>query len=175
MKNWFTKLVSSRLMGWAVAKSSREPNFCVGPKNDPYMKRWRVLPKNPFMNIYIHQFMHDDDDRALHDHPWASLSMLLGPHPLSEIYIVPEVYKKMQDLGYVPDTFQRELEVGSWNYRRPKFAHRIVIYKPGTYTLFLIGPRVREWGFYCPKGWKHWKKYSSVTNKGEIGVGCDDH
>lgn len=47
-----------------------------GPKRD-YLKRWHMIPRNPWFNIYLHYFVHGDDDRALHDHPWASASLLL--------------------------------------------------------------------------------------------------
>lgn len=47
-----------------------------GPPRD-YLKRWHLLPRNRWFNIYLHHFVHGDDDRALHDHPWASASLLL--------------------------------------------------------------------------------------------------
>ena len=54
----------------------REPDFLIGPsKDDPYMMRWWWLPRNRFLNVYVHVVRHDDDDRALHDHPWPSLSL----------------------------------------------------------------------------------------------------
>ncbi|MGH8074261.1 MAG: hypothetical protein ACREO4_09325 [Lysobacter sp.] len=47
-----------------------------GPRR-PYLTRWHVIPRNPWFNIYLHYFEHGDDDRALHDHPWRSWSLLL--------------------------------------------------------------------------------------------------
>jgi hypothetical protein len=41
------------------------------------MRRWWVIPRNKFFNIYLHHFLHSDDDRALHDHPWWNVSILL--------------------------------------------------------------------------------------------------
>jgi len=38
----------------------------------------------------------------------------------------------------------------------------------------MTGPRVREWGFHCPNGWRHWKDFVSQENKGEQGVGCGE-
>lgn len=41
-------------------------------------------------------------------------------------------------------------------------------------TLFITGPRVREWGFWCPKiGWRHWRVFTDPDNTGQIGRGCD--
>lgn len=48
-----------------------------GPRR-PYLSRWHILPRNPWFNIYLHKFVHGDDDRALHDHPWRSWSLLLS-------------------------------------------------------------------------------------------------
>ncbi len=63
---WFEKLAASR-----------PPDFIIGGKNDPYVRRWWIIPRNRFFNIYLHQFLHSDDDRALHDHPWVNFSYLL--------------------------------------------------------------------------------------------------
>lgn len=48
-----------------------------GGERRPYLTRWRVLPRNKWFNIYLHRFIHGDDDRALHDHPWHSASLIL--------------------------------------------------------------------------------------------------
>src|SRR3546814_5856142 len=55
----------------------RPPNFVIGGQQDPYMRRWWVIPRNRFINIYLHQVLRPDDDRALHDHPWINLSIIL--------------------------------------------------------------------------------------------------
>jgi hypothetical protein len=57
--------------------ASRPPDFSIGPKGDRYMLRWWVIPRNRWFNIYLHRFLHDDEDRALHDHPWVSCSYIL--------------------------------------------------------------------------------------------------
>lgn len=48
-----------------------------GPRR-PYLVRWYLIPRNPIFNIRLHRFLHGDDDRALHDHPWRSWSLLLS-------------------------------------------------------------------------------------------------
>lgn len=55
----------------------RKPDLCIGGEDSPYLKRWWLIPRNRFFNVYLHQFLKDDDDRALHDHPWWSVSFLL--------------------------------------------------------------------------------------------------
>jgi hypothetical protein len=55
-------------------RPERDPDFIIG--NPPYMLRWWLLPRNPTFNVYYHRILRDDDDRALHDHPWPSFSRL---------------------------------------------------------------------------------------------------
>lgn len=54
----------------------RPPDLCVGGESDPYLKRWRIV-RTPLFGIYPHKFERSDDPRALHDHPWPSVSLVL--------------------------------------------------------------------------------------------------
>ena len=55
----------------------RKPDFIIGPKDAPYLRRWWIIPRNRLFNIYLHQILRSDDDRALHDHPWINCSIIL--------------------------------------------------------------------------------------------------
>jgi hypothetical protein len=55
----------------------REPDLYIGGKDDPYLLRWYLIPRNRFFNVYLHKIVRSDDDRALHDHPWWWLSVML--------------------------------------------------------------------------------------------------
>src|ERR1700761_448041 len=57
--------------------NSRRADVLIGKPGDTYMRRWWVIPRNRFFNIYLHNFLRSDDDRALHDHPWVNMSILL--------------------------------------------------------------------------------------------------
>lgn len=63
-----------------------------GPKRK-YLVRWHMIPRNRFFNVYLHFFVHGDDDRALHDHPWRSWSLLLDgryrEHTSEWMYAMP--------------------------------------------------------------------------------------
>ena len=59
-------------MNWGIIP--RQPDRVI---NSSYLHRWHILPRNRWCNIYLHRFVGDDDDRALHDHPWWSVSFLL--------------------------------------------------------------------------------------------------
>lgn len=144
---------------------SRDPDFIIGHPDDPYMLRWWWLPRNKFFNVYVHRFLRDDEDRALHDHPWPSLSLLCSGIIL-EHYASPN--------GAYPR--KRFIKAGDWTYRPAEFAHRLVVppQEDVPLTIFITGPRIREWGFHCPQGWRHWKDFVAKGNKGTIGVGCGE-
>ena len=146
----------------------RLPDFLVGGQDNPYLKRWWILPRNPLFNIYLHQFLRSDDDRALHDHPWAWCSILLrGGYT--------EVTQRVADNGRVRALIWRTYLDGSIRIHRPRFAHRLEIdpLQP-CWTLFITGPRVREWGFHCPRGWVPWERFTAPDDKGAIGPGCGE-
>jgi hypothetical protein len=164
---------------------ARAPDFEVGGKVDPYLRRWFVVPRNRWFNVYLHQFLRDDDDRALHDHPWFWCSILLRG-------------------GYVEQTIDaggahrhRRRYAPSMKISSPWRAHRVELFpvwwtiddfdaacdahgtpadmaKAPAWTLFITGPRIRDWGFHCPlQGWIPWQRFTAADDSGAIGPGCD--
>ena len=150
-----------------LSRLGRDPDFIIGTKPDPYIRRWWILPRNRWFNIYLHNILRSDDDRALHDHPWWNVSIVLkggyvevlpGPGGVTD-----------------PDTFRRIWRrPGSVLARRAGAAHRLEIHDRSAWTLFITGPRIREWGFYCPRGWVFWKRFVASDNPGAIGRGCGE-
>lgn len=132
----------------------REPDFIIG---ENYMSRWWIIPRNKYFNIYLHKITGNDEDRALHDHPWHSVSFLLKGR-LKEILKNKVRYPK------------RFLPI----FRSAKMAHRLEVVDSPVWTLFITGPVVRSWGFHCPKGWIHWRSFVEPENKGKIGKGCGE-
>lgn len=139
---------------------SRPPDFIIGTPSDPYLRRWWAIPRNRIFNIYLHQFLRSDDDRALHDHPWWNCSLLLKgeytEHTIPAGGInVRKVYK-----------------AGNVKLRHARYAHRLELHAGECWSLFITGPAMRSWGFHCPQGWRHWRDFVA-ENPGEIGRGCD--
>lgn len=169
----------------------RPPNFVVGA-DDPagaYLRRWYLVPRNRWFNVYLHQFLRSDDDRALHDHPWHWASLLLRGSYVEHTIAAGGIH-------------QRHLRTaGSIKLCGPRAAHRVEVltaahplapanertrYLAGLlqadtplpcWTLFITGPRVREWGFHCPEqGFIPWPRFTRAGmdgRPGEIGPGCD--
>lgn len=141
----------------------RAPDFIIGGAERPYLLRWWLIPRNPVFNVYLHCFLRSDDDRALHDHPWISLSVILrGQYTEHEIAAGGINVKNVRTAG-------------QWRLRRSgKMAHRIELTDGPCWTLFVTGPRYREWGFHCPEaGWIHWGRFTAEGDKGTVGRGCD--
>ena len=135
----------------------RPPDFVIGSGERPYLRRWFVVPRNRLCNVYLHQFLRSDDDRALHTHPWANLSVLLRGS-----------YRE-----HTPDG-AFDLKAGDWKFRRSgNMAHRIELTHGTCWTLFLTGPKYQEWGFLCPRGFVHWRDFTAPGDKGSVGRGCE--
>jgi hypothetical protein len=56
--------------------------------------------------------------------------------------------------------------------RRASAAHRIELHAGPVWTLFIVGPHIREWGFLCPHGWRHWREFTAGDRNGRGGRGC---
>lgn len=158
----------------------REPDFTIGGAADPYLKRWWVIPRNRWFNIYLHHFLRSDDDRALHDHPWVNVSILLRGSYMEHL---PDGRVKMRKpwrpwapwrlvfrLPTQPHRIELLLVDLRTGIRGPFGSHEIPVW-----TLFLTGPNVRAFGFLCPKGWCHWRDFTNPGDDGAtVGRGCDD-
>lgn len=144
------------LQAWAAEIMRREPDFVIG---DHYLRRWWLVPRNEWCNVYLHEIRKSDDDRALHDHPWANRSILIRG---SYIEHTPE------------GVFRRQ--AGDVVERTAETLHRLeVIPGQDAISLFMTGPKVREWGFACPQGWVHWRDFADPDNPGMPGRGCGEH
>jgi hypothetical protein len=141
----------------------RKPDFIIGPSENAYLLRWWIIPRNRWFNIYLHQIRRDDDDRALHDHPWWNLSIILKG-----------CYREIRP-GY-----NKIHRAGSIVLRSATTAHRLELVTENggiryCWSLFITGPRIREWYFHCPKGLVHWKDFVDETDIGNVGRGCGEH
>lgn len=142
--------------------AERFPDFVIG--ND-YLRRWWIIPRNRWLNIYLHEFRASDDDRALHDHPWWSCSIILAGWYLEHL---PADGNPASGRTVATPRF-----AGDITTRAASAAHRIEIVSRPAITLFITGPRRREWGFWCPKGWRSWRVFTARDDSGQIGRGCD--
>lgn len=125
--------------------------------NGEYLLRLTIF-KCPLFAIMFHQFLADDDE-CLHDHPWSFASLIIGG-------------------GYNEDTPDgRRTWYSQFSLlRRPaEWRHRVVLARDRrnrvrrAATLLVMGPKVRQWGFWTPHGWVPWFKYSSTRCDSDPG------
>lgn len=174
-----------RLLNKATAiMASRPPDLVIG---DDYVHRWHVWPRNMLGNVYIHKFLHSDDDAALHDHRTVNLSVLLSgryyehfhaPYPEDDLGIRET---EMVDGKERFTTYRVERKAGDLIARWPWTPHRVELPTGPTgepvpaVTMFVIGPHMRNWGFHYVNGWKSWQDYmghGDTTRYGDRPNGC---
>ena len=161
------------LWAWFCQFFTGRPHVIIGSSANPYMLRWYLLPRNHRINIYLHKFMRDDDDRALHDHPWWFASfMLKGKY----IEWMPMPYTVLGQTVIEPQT----RTAGSLAFRSAEHRHCVKLPRreDGSpipcWTLVMTGPKTRLWGFHCPKGFVPWYEFGRYGDTGDEGAGCGD-
>lgn len=189
--NWLARILFAVLVR-RVAR--RAADLCVGGVADPYLRRWYLCPWSRFDRsraprgfleqlqrrlpaLYVHQFLRDDDDRALHDHPWWSVSLTLRG---AYCEVLPIDQEQPCSLDFSSELFPARLRVvtrkpGALTFRSASMRHRIMVgSSSGAWTLFLTGPRLRDWGFWCRHGFVPWQRFTDPKTAGTTtGAGCD--
>jgi hypothetical protein len=163
-----------RLADRIIARITRRPpDFIIGGRQDPYLFRWFVLPRNPVFNVYLHQFARSDDERAHHDHPWLfNASLILRgsylEHTIRAGGIAKRTLRRAGSMALRWGPAPHRIELLADSYGGPSYSMR------PCWTLFITGPRVRSWGFHCPEqGWIRWDRFTAASDPGATGKGCD--
>lgn len=151
---------------------SRPPDVTLNRQDGtPYLLRWHVIPRNKRFNIYLHKFLGSDDDRALHDHPWWFVSILLKGRYFEHredgsinLRTAPSIAFRKATTAHRVELLRFLDEPRTLEERRSRYLIARAI--PAT-TLIITGPKVRSWGFHCPNGWKHWRKFINHNGCGE--------
>lgn len=151
----------AEIADWAQSvMDSRPPDFIIG---GDYMERWFIIPRNAGPNVYLHRTLRSDDDRALHDHPWANSSLVLRGGYLE---ITPD-----NPLGVIRrpgDVVQRDATA----------RHRLVLGpESSNVSLFFTGPKVRDWGFWCGSDGETfvpWQDFCNPHDRSAVGPGCGE-
>lgn len=165
-------MIGRPLVEWLAAAGfrytlSRQPDFVIG---DDYLHRWWLTPWTGWFikgegwrkqvgrilpNAYLHVVINGDDPRALHDHPFDNLSIILAGS-----------YWEILKGGLC-----KKRSAGDICFRRAETRHRLEVTDGGpVLSLFITGPRRREWGFYTENGWVHWKNYTAENDRGKLAA-----
>lgn len=138
-----------------------KPDLIIGSPDDPQTLRWHIFRFRGWQ-LSLHKWLRSDEDRALHDHSGDNVSLIL----------TRGYFEVLQDGWYY-------WRAPFWPYfRKAETPHRVALAdsRP-VWSLWLRWPPRREWGFVCPKGWRHWRDFCAeeygVAGKSTVGKGCD--
>ena len=123
--------------------------------NDPYLERYYVFLSDrtwfPF-NVFLHKFLKSDPD-DVHDHPWPYATLILRGGYYEWI---PQFNSEGEKIGEIrnwrgPGHF---CVCSATSYHRIELAEGVTCW-----TLFMPGPKQRDWGFLVRNQWIQWEQY----------------
>lgn len=146
-----------------------------GVDEPPLMIRYVIFRCAAF-GIYLHHFCRSDHDRALHDHPWPYVAIILKGG-----------YWEVHDQDRAGQVVEWR-GPGSVLLRPAQWRHRIALPVFGfqddgrqiqqpSWSLVFVGRRAQRWGFFTPQGWCWWRKYDpwkAICEDGVLFEGGED-
>ena len=108
------------------------PQRTITVDGKPYLTRYYILP-----GVFVHHFHSSDQFDEFHNHPWAwAFSIILKGGYVEE---------RLTSRGIT----HRFYKAGSINWLTQWDFHRVDLFDMrGCWTLFFVGPRCRQWGFW---------------------------
>jgi hypothetical protein len=124
-------------------------------ENEPYLERYylflRERKRFPF-NVFLHKFLKSDPD-DVHDHPWPYATLILKGGYWEWIPHFDTVGRKTGE-------YQVWRGPGHFRISKANSFHRIELDPDITaWTLFMPGPKQRDWGFLVKNKWVQWQEY----------------
>lgn len=111
-----------------------------------YIHRWYI--ETPWGAVRLHHWLHSDDDRHFHDHPWNFVTLVLSG---SYTDVSPNGREKMP--------------TGKIAFRHATHKHTVKVDPGGCWTFIISGPIIRRWGFWIGHKWKKANKYFFENGK----------
>jgi hypothetical protein len=124
-------------------------------ENEPYLERYYLFLREreqfPF-NVFLHKFLKSDPD-DVHDHPWPYATLILKGGYWEWIPHFDTVGRKTGE-------YQVWRGPGHFRISKANSFHRIELDPDITaWTLFMPGPKQRDWGFLVKNQWIQWEQY----------------
>jgi hypothetical protein len=150
----------------------------IGQPECPILHRWTLLQFGRRVQegsgvarqykLLLHHFLPHADDRDPHDHPRSFLTLVLkgGYDDISTHYTEDDVVHKYAPVG--PSTaglrgvVTDRLRTGSIRFRSAEHQHTTSVHPDGAWTLVLMGPLRRPWGFWPDGLWMPWRQYHEM-------------
>ena len=123
--------------------------------DEPYLERYYLFLKDrdrfPF-NIFLHKFLKGDPD-DVHDHPWPYATLILKGGYYEWLPQFDSKGNKIAEMCVWRGP-------GSFRVCRANSYHRIELDPSVTaWTLFMPGPKKRDWGFLVNNKWIQHEQY----------------
>ena len=123
--------------------------------NEPYLERYYLFLRDrqwfPF-NVFLHKFLKSDPD-DVHDHPWPYATLILRGGYYEWTPVFDKEGKKIAE-------FCTWRGPGHFRVCRANSFHRIELDPNITaWTLFMPGPKQRDWGFLVRNQWVQHEQY----------------
>lgn len=123
--------------------------------DEPYLERYYLFLKDrawfPF-NVFLHKFLKSDPD-DVHDHPWPYFTVILRGGYWEWVPQFNNSGAKIAEIAHWRAP-------GHFRWCSATSYHRIEL-DPGVtcWTLFMPGPKKRDWGFLVRGQWIQWEQY----------------
>lgn len=160
----------------------------IGPDECPIMHRWTIFSghsgdSSPWCKLMVHHFLPNRDDRDVHDHPRPFITFVLrGEYEdLVPCYCqrVGEVVTLRFDGAGAHCTHchgenvivGERMTPGTIRRRLAHHTHRTRVGAKGCWTLVLMGPIRKPWGFLRDGRWWAWRDYEA---KFGFGMRCEE-
>lgn len=148
-----------KVTGGSSSRWALMQRLVIGPPDSPYLTRLRIV-STPLFGVYLHRLHRPDAERDLHDHPWAFATLVIRGSYMEEFHPDPRQPTARVGRGQIRRAWRR------WSIHRMPLgvAHRIIAVGNDATTLLLVGPKVRQWGFWTRDGWVPWDCYEYATS-----------
>lgn len=141
--------------GWPKAKTI----MSCQSQHGPLLTRYYLTPDWPIA-IYLHQFHASDEDRALHDHPYSFITILLSSGYWEHVPIIGARWNAEKGDWVDVEAVQRVWRCRfSILFRRAEHKHRVELETAPTWTMVIRFKKRRLWGFHTANGWVDWRTY----------------
>jgi hypothetical protein len=165
----------------------------IGPPECPILNRWTLIggatgSASSSLKLMVHHFLPNRDDRDVHDHPRPFLTLVLwGGY--DDLVPCPDCDGSgYGDPEYVEGTnvpllhgcpicrgegvvVGDRMRPGMLKRRLAHHRHRTRVGEGGCWTLVLMGPLRRPWGFWREGKWWPWREYEDRFG---FGMRCED-
>lgn len=148
-----------------IVGAIRKPDLIIAPDGLPYLYRWHVIKEGGPAGVKLHIQVASDPERPLHNHPWDNTSVILAGG-----YRETLCWSEGEPDNHNTEVFDRHK--GDVIFRRAGQSHRLELpYDyPYTMTLFMTGPRVRNWGFWYPTGFVPYEQVTVTKNGKSVHI-----